>query len=68
MKTICRDHQFENKLTLVRKERKYFYLFHEKSINPIKMEITKAGLRAFNSEDWEFFENAERIALDEFIQ
>ena len=59
MKTIYRNHGFENKLNLVQKKRKYFFLYHERSINPVIISITKKGLNAFNSENWEYFENKE---------
>ena len=59
MRTISRCHKFENRLTLVEKGRKYFYLYHEKSINPVKIIITEEGKQAFSAEDWKYFENKE---------
>jgi hypothetical protein len=59
MKTISRDHDFENKLNLVQKGKKYFYLYHEKSVNPVRIEITTKGKVAFNSYNWNYFEKAE---------
>jgi len=61
MKVITRNHNFENKLNFVQKKNKYFYLGHEKSANPIRILINSNGLKAFESEDWNYFENKEAI-------
>jgi len=59
MKTISRDHNFENKLNYVQKGRKYFYVLHEKSINPVKIKITEKGEIAFDTNNWNYFEQKE---------
>ena len=60
METIERNHCFENRLNLVVKKRKYFYLYHEKDERPsCRVEITPEGLLAFNREDWHYFIAAE---------
>ena len=55
MKTISRNHDFENKLNFVQKGRRYFYLYHETSMEPIMIEITERGKRAFDQNDWYYF-------------
>ncbi len=55
MKSIYRDHNFENILNFVEMGRKYFYLWHEKSTNPVKILITFPGINAFNCGDWDYF-------------
>ena len=59
MKAITRYHNFENRLNYVQKGRKYFYLWHEKSKNPVKINITNQGMNAFQNEDWNYFEKQE---------
>ena len=59
MKRITRNHNFERRLNLVQKGRKYFYLWHEKSSNPVKIKITPNGLAAFQNEDWDYFTQKE---------
>ena len=56
MKQITRTHNFENRLTFVQMGRKYFYLWHEKSNNPVIALITEKGKQAFNDENWKYFE------------
>ena len=55
MKSISRNHNFENILNHVQKGKKYFYLWHVKSINPVKINRTQKGDIAFNNEDWNYF-------------
>jgi predicted house-cleaning NTP pyrophosphatase (Maf/HAM1 superfamily) len=59
MKTISRDHHFESGLTLIRQGRKYFYLYHEHSNNPVRVQRTDQLDIDFYTENWEAFEQAE---------
>ena len=59
MQIISRNHNFENRLTYIQKGRKYFYLWHEKSANPVKVKITNYGLHAFDCQQWSYFESKE---------
>ena len=59
MKQINRDHNFGNILTFVQMGRKYFYLWHEKSYNPVIAVITPEGKEAFQNENWLYFEKLE---------
>ena len=55
MKFITRDHNFENNLNFVQKGKRYFYLWHEKSANPVRIRIDTFGKIAFKNEDWDYF-------------
>ena len=57
MKTISRDHQFENKLTLIQQKRVYFYLYWEKGVNPVRIPRTAERDQHFENENWSYFEN-----------
>ncbi len=59
MKTIFRNHNFTNRLNLVRQGRKYYSLFHEKSDKAIKVQRTNNLDNAFNNENWNAFLDAE---------
>ena len=59
MKSITRNHEMENKLNLVRKGRKYFYLSHEKDKRDTKIPITILGQKAFEIENWAYFQREE---------
>jgi hypothetical protein len=63
MKTINRDHLFENRLTLVKRNRASYYLWHEKSEHPVIVKRTLGLDRAFETQDWNQFEKAEAHAL-----
>lgn len=63
MKTISRNHQFENRLTLIQQKRKYFYLYWEKSNNPVIIPRTKERDQKFNEEDWEYFHNESKYFI-----
>ena len=60
MKGIVRSHNFENILDLVRKGKKYYYLFHEKSDKGIKIKRNPELDKAFEEENWKAFEDAEK--------
>ena len=55
MKAITRNHKFENRLNFVQRGRKYFYLWHEKSESPVRIQINDGGKIAFQNEDWNYF-------------
>jgi len=59
-KVIVRNHNFENRLNMVRKSRKYFYMTHEKSSVETSVCITPEGEKAFDTEDWNYFVEMER--------
>jgi len=59
MNSITRDHLFSNRLNLVEKGRKYFYLSGVKMTCPTKIKITEKGINAFFCNDWKFFERKE---------
>ena len=56
---INRTHNFTNRLDKIEKKRRYFYLWHEKDIFPIRIEINSKLDRAFIDENWATFEEAE---------
>ena len=60
MKGIVRSHNFENILDLVRKGKKYYHLFHEKSDKGIKIKRNPKLDKAFKEENWKAFEDAEK--------
>ena len=60
MKTIItRNHGFEDKLNYVKKNRKTYDVFHEKSTRPLRVKKTEEVDQAFEKEDWGFFEDLE---------
>ena len=60
MKVITRKHNFENILDLIRKGRKYYYLFHEKSTKGVRVKRNGKLDKAFREENWKAFEDAEK--------
>jgi hypothetical protein len=63
MRRIYRDHLFTNRLNLVRRGTRYFYIYHEKDENPIRALRTPELDAAFRAEDWAVFVEAEVKAL-----
>ena len=57
--TINRTHNFTDRLDKIEKKRRYFYLWHEKDMYPIRIEINSKLDRAFIDQDWKAFEEAE---------
>jgi len=64
-KTIERKHNFENKINLIIRGKKYFTVRSEKN-NKFYIIINEKTLNAFQSENWRFFERAEKLIIDEF--
>ena len=56
---ITRNHNFENKLTYVKRVGKRYELSHEKSIRPLILAETPELKKAFESENWEVLESIE---------
>ena len=65
MKVINRFHSFENILDQVRQNKKWYYLYHEKTPEGfgIRVKRTPKLDKAFLEEDWEEFKKAEAQAL-----
>lgn len=63
MKTITREHLFERRLNYIEQGRKYYYLWHEKDIRPIRILRTSLLDRAFKNGLWSPFIIAEAKSM-----
>jgi len=67
MNEMNRKHGFENALNQVRKGRKYYYIYHERTAEGRGIRVGRNATldKAFASGDWAAFRKAEARAISE---